>query len=221
MPGAVIRRPRAREGHRVIDLGCMSIDRHDVMRERADAEHLPALAVLRHVPKVDAGRFQRVVVLHPEVSRPSDAVGLEVEGALVAMRMAGHREAALDPQIIVLLGGPAASVYEDGRGAPALEVVVVGHARGRVRPAVEKRNQIHREQPFFAKAFVSGHFHDPHLGIHEGAVADVIDHPSLHVLPRGFPVSVRETVTVPRRGGGEADECGGSVKVMGDSGRER
>ena len=189
------------------------------MGERADAENAPALAVLGHVPEVHAGRFQGIVVLHPEVCRPGGSVRFEVEGTLVAMRVAGHRETALDAQIIVLLGGPTASVNEDGRGAPALEVVVVRQAGGRVRPAVGNQDQKHREQPFFAKALVSGHFHDPHLGIHDGTVADIVDHPSLHVLSGGFPVGVRETVTVPCRRGGEADESGGGKEVVGDLGR--
>ena len=86
-----------------VDLGNFPIDSQDIMRERADAEDAPALAVLRHVPEVHALRFQRVVVLHPEVRRPGDAVGFEVEGALVQVRMAGHREAALDAQVIIVL----------------------------------------------------------------------------------------------------------------------
>ena len=85
--GGRFRRPLglqgAAEGDGAVDLRDFSIDSQDVVRERADAEDIPTLAVLQHVPEIDAGRFQRFIVLHPEVGRPGDAVGLEVERTLV------------------------------------------------------------------------------------------------------------------------------------------
>ena len=182
------------------------------MGERADTENLPALAVLGHVPKVHAGRFQRVVVLHPEVGRPGDTVGFEVERPLIAVRMAGHRETALDAQIVVVPGSPAAAVDEDGRRAAALVVMLFGRGDFETgHPA--QRDKEHREQPFLAQALVTGVFHDPDFRIQERGVARAGHHPGLHVLPAGLPVGVRETVAVFRRGGGEADEVGGGEEV--------
>ena len=127
--------------------------------------------------------------------------------------MAGHREAALDAQVGVLLGLPSAAVHEDGRRAAAL-VIAPGRrvdVRGRV---AAQRDEVHREQPFLAQSLVVRVLHDAQFRIEQRRVPCPGIHPRLHILPIGLPIRVREAVAVPRRGGREADELGRGEEIF-------
>ena len=63
-------------------------DRERVVTEIIQSKHLPAFAVLPGIPKVDAFRFERQIVLPSQIDRPADAVGVQDErtGIHVAVR---------------------------------------------------------------------------------------------------------------------------------------
>ena len=73
----------------LVDAGRASVQGQDVVAPGTDAEDVPALSGLFHVPQVHALGFEGIVVLHAQVGRPGDPVGFEEEGADVLVGMAG------------------------------------------------------------------------------------------------------------------------------------
>ena len=77
----------------------LSIYSQCIMSHIVIAEHIPAGRFLRHIPQVNTFRFQRMIILCPEIHCPPDAIRLNHKRAYIHMSMAFFRGSSLHTQV--------------------------------------------------------------------------------------------------------------------------